>query len=170
MSPTATTQAKDNRGESVSEVQILPDGCARIHGRIDGKRVIDYKLGPVRAHIRAGAPLPPLEEGMDLIGLQAPVEKREPATLKSVKGDEAALLSRFVKAWLPDKQAYLLCFVDGFKHSLNEVCSAIPLPPFSRTRRVFAPRHHPPAECIFVLICILPFSTSLALPGAILCV
>lgn len=98
-------RAEDNRGRAVSEVQLLPDGSARVHGRLpDGGR-IDYRL------------LPGVGPEDELVGQQQ-------------AGDGAG----FVKAWLPDTQAYLFCCVDGFKYvalTLYTAHSCVYPPPHS---------------------------------------
>ena len=81
----------DNRGAAVSDVVLRPDGSARVHGRLhDGVRV-EYELGPG---------VGPDDE---LIGLHQPGEPPADGPV------------RFVKAWLPDKRAFLFCTVNGFK-------------------------------------------------------
>mmetsp|Transcript_32548 Transcript_32548/g.96178 ORF Transcript_32548/g.96178 Transcript_32548/m.96178 type:complete len:311 (-) Transcript_32548:143-1075(-) len=184
-------KSADNRGTAVSEVQLRPDGSARIHGWLNQSRRLDYELGPVRPFSytpdsllklslpgslgprlsmaavkqsitpkakRRGAPAPPASEDAspgasglaatlsavaDVLGGAASPFKADPpprggaasaaSSSSSFLGRAASSLVglcepgehgvgyRFVKAWLPEKDTFLLCHVDGFKHSLEEV-------------------------------------------------
>lgn len=53
-------RAPDFRGEAVSEVQILPDGSVKVHGRLQDRRSISYRLAPVPTMT-------------DLVGLRRPL-------------------------------------------------------------------------------------------------
>jgi len=190
-------KAADNRGTAVSEVQLRPDGSARIHGWLNQSRRLDYELGPVRPFSytpdsllklslpgslgprlsmaavkqsitpkakRRGAPAPPASEDAspgasglaatlsavaDVLGGAASPFKADPPPrggAASAASSSSSLVGpceplgraasslvglcepgehgvgyRFVKAWLPEKDTFLLCHVDGFKHSLEEV-------------------------------------------------
>lgn len=108
-------RTEDNRGKAVSEVLLLRDGSARVHGRLPDEARLDYTLEPG---------VGPAEE---LVGqVQA--------------GDGQG----FVKAWLPDKHAFLFCSVDGFKydyarhgpaHAAAMVLGPVGVQPPGRTRQ-----------------------------------
>ena len=91
-------QAEDNRGAAVSEVQILRDGRARVHGRLqDGKRV-EYTLGEG------------VGEEEELVGQVL----EPPPPPADAPADAPAPTRKFVKAYLPDTDEFLLCNVNGF--------------------------------------------------------
>jgi len=95
--------AIDNRGLAVSEVQMLADGTAHVHGQLEDGSYIEYELG-------AG-----VGPSSEIIGLA------EPPPAQATGSSDAAADGRFVKAWLPKSDSYLFCRVDGFDYIYDRV-------------------------------------------------